>query len=331
MRRLLLTFFIFFYLQHLILACYNVKRVGLNGEVNEMFIGIPGEKYYDIQKNKASYERNLIRLDSIWKIDKNYDAYTQYGITLSYLGKYEQALDVFKQIEQERSGEYTTAANMGTTYELLGDNKNAYTWISKALQINPASHDSTEWLHLKILEVKLKGDKYINSSYLLGVDFGKELIPKAKVSKDKLVKLKNALYYQLGERMIFIRPKDKIMALLFFELGNIQSIVEDVTMAYNSYKLASDYGYTDPIFEERYEYVYQLNKKVHTQLKKGDFIIHPAESSRYDTIPYEDATQNEIGEDTSSKETDNNTLFISIGGAALFLLLGIFVWKRSGK
>ncbi|MEM7391121.1 MAG: hypothetical protein AAF492_02140 [Verrucomicrobiota bacterium] len=63
---------------------------------------------------------------------------------------------LLQRMEAETPGRYNTAANLGTAYELSGDNRNALTWIREGIERNPKAHDGTEWLHAVILETKIE-------------------------------------------------------------------------------------------------------------------------------------------------------------------------------
>jgi tetratricopeptide (TPR) repeat protein len=245
-----------------IFACFNETRVTMDGNfiVSDIESPVPYGRNYAYEKKDL--ERRLKKLDSTWKADGILDDYSDYGVTLAYLSRYQEALKVFQEIEAKDPGRYATAANMGTTYELLGNNELAYQWIKKAVEIDPSSHDSSEWLHVKILEVKIKGDKYLNTQYLLGTDFGTDVLPQSSRSKSELWSLRNAIFYQLNERVSFIKPKDKIVALLLYELGNICTITDEATSAYRVYQKAKEYGYDSPLFQRRFEYVRELQSKI---------------------------------------------------------------------
>ncbi len=94
--------------------------------------------------------------------------------------------------------------NLGTVYELLGENENALLWIKKAVAIDPASHGNSEWIHVRILEAKIGGDHLVATSFLLNTSFGDGEIPDTDLSDAELESLRNALYYQLDERISFV-------------------------------------------------------------------------------------------------------------------------------
>ena len=45
--------------------------------------------------------------------------------------------------------EYVVIANLGTTYELMGNNEKALEYIKKGMKLNPRSHNGSEWIHVE--------------------------------------------------------------------------------------------------------------------------------------------------------------------------------------
>jgi tetratricopeptide (TPR) repeat protein len=257
-------------------ACLNEIRVLLNGKItiSDEESPVPyGQNYHE---SRSKIETKLKEVYKDWIEKKNLDDYSDYGVLLVYLGEYEKALKVYENIEMIMPGLYTTAANIGTIYELLGKNELAYKWIEKAISIDSKSHYGSEWLHLKILQVKMN-QKPLTTSFFLGTEFGNDVIPKSILEKDKLEKLKYQIYYQLDERVSFIKPKDEIVALLLFELGNICAITDDATSAYRVYKKAKEYGYNSELFERRFSFVEKLqvslDKKLKEQNRQKEYLI----------------------------------------------------------
>ena len=208
-------------------------------------------------------EKVLLRLDSLWKATKKIDYLSDYALVLIVNGKYEEAKNSYLQLEKIKPGQYVTASNLGTVYELLGENKNALAWIQKALQLNPVSHDSSEWLHIRILEAKINGDKLINTNFLLHTDFGRDSMPVSELSKAELEQLRKALFYQLNERLTFIHSQDKIVAQLLFDLADISLLTGmNIYQVNDLYSMAKKYGYANPIWEKRHINAKKLSEKV---------------------------------------------------------------------
>lgn len=271
MRKLILFLPLLLALNSRLNACLNENRVLLNGKIN-MTDGpslVPYGRYID---DMSELQDELNESDSLWKANKRIEDYSDYGVVLVYMKRFEEAKRIFIEIERTHPGLYATAANLGTTYELLGNNDSALVWIKRAIQINPESHQHSEWLHVKILEAKIKGEQFITTKFFLNTAFGEDIAPKSTLDSLSLVKLRDAIYYQLCERVTFIKPKDKIIALLTFELGNICAITDDVTSSLRIYDRAKEYGYNSPVLEERYAAFLKLQRTVdneYTRERRG--------------------------------------------------------------
>lgn len=134
---------------------------------------------------------------------------SDYGAALVFAGRFDDAIAVLVQLERDYPGRYATAANLGTAYELAGDVPRALEWIKTGIARNRNSHDGTEWLHVAILECKLKLAKdpaWLRHHHVLD---GCE-------DKDRLTR-EVALEYQLNERLYFIKNDDPIMCDLLYE------------------------------------------------------------------------------------------------------------------
>jgi tetratricopeptide (TPR) repeat protein len=305
MRRYLFLLFIILSPSIKTIACLQESSALINGKLltstsfrNRGFV--PEGPYFWADSN--NFLKALYQLDTLWKTKKNIDNYSDYGVVLVYLGKYEEALRVFTEIEKLKPGTYANASNLGTTYELLGQNHQAWAWIKKALKINPASHENSEWLHLKILDAKIKGEQYFTTRFFLGTGFGDDTIPKSRLPMERLTGLRDALYYQLNERISFVKPKDKIMALLLFELGNICAIINDDTPPLALYQLAKDYGYSSVVLDKRYAKFKLLN-----------------------TVEYKESTPPMVAIKTYT------WLWWAAGGSVLLLILAMIIWKKKRK
>lgn len=216
---------------------------------------------------KERLEAFIVNLEKGYNKTKDLDYLSDKGFVLIILGKYQEAIDLYKKIETLQPGRYSTASNIGTAYELTGNNTEALKWIEKAVQINPQSHSSSEWIHINILKAKIKGDQYISSINLIGKDFGNGKEPQSNLSKDDLQLLKMQLYYQLNERISFVKPKDKIVAQLLFDLGNIALLMNHKEEAKEDYELAMEYGFKSSILNERMEFLSLKLKNINTTEK----------------------------------------------------------------
>jgi len=154
----------------------------------------------------STYERNPSASHAF--NDRN-----DYAAALVFAGRYADAIAVLIAIERDYPEQYTTAANLGTAYELNGEVENAKVWIQKGIERNPNSHAGTEWLHLAILDAKLKLRQEPDWLKKHSVLEGQE--KRTRAEKE------TALEYQLNERLNFIKENDPIMCDLFYQAAQI--------------------------------------------------------------------------------------------------------------
>jgi tetratricopeptide (TPR) repeat protein len=241
-------------------ACLNGESMVLK-DGTFLFEDIEGNvPYGHIFNSDEGFKDGIKQLDSLYKKTKDLDYLSDKGLLLILLKRYDEAVKLYLEIEKLEPNRYSTASNIGTAYELLGQNEKALQWIKKSVEIDPKSHKNSEWIHVNILEAKIKGQQYISTDFLLNTDFGIDLTPKSILSKDELQKLSDALYYQLNERVSFIEPKEKIVAQLLFDIGNIAFLLGNYYDASADYEQAKKYGFTGRLIEQRIKEVERLSK-----------------------------------------------------------------------
>ncbi|WP_097131577.1 tetratricopeptide repeat protein [Pedobacter xixiisoli] len=225
----------------------------LNGEHFELTNGTTwyADRDYEVPEGHVFPEREsllsmLHDMDSLYKATKDIGYLSDKGLLLIALGRYQQAITLYLEIEVMKPNRYSTASNLGTVYELIGQNIKALEWIKKSIEIDPESHHQSEWIHVKILEAKIKGDEQYTTHSLLGLDFGNGKLPISKMNKKELETLHYSLYYQLNERMSFVKPKDRMVAQLLFDLGSVSMLLHRNKAASEVYKQAKRYGCSHP-------------------------------------------------------------------------------------
>lgn len=219
----------------------------------------------------------LLSLKKGYHETKNLNFLSDKGLILIIQGKYQEAIELYNKIEKSDPDRYSTASNIGTAYELMGNNEKALYWIEKAIEIMPDSHYGSEWIHANILKAKIKGDQYITSQFLINHDFGNTKIPVSTLNKKQLHSLREQLYYQLNERMTFVKPVDKIVAQLLFDLGNVSYLYGDKEEAMEDYEKAKEYGFKDPLLKERINlHPIPIDRQVEKKLiKEAKFHTNP--------------------------------------------------------
>ncbi|WP_157505933.1 tetratricopeptide repeat protein [Flavobacterium chungangense] len=261
MRKIFCIGFLFFTLLNTYACLNGEKYIMKNGGYLYMDYAdaLPFGHNFPISKNM---ERVKFELDSLYKKTKDLDYLSDKGYILIIEKRYDEALKLYLKIEKLKPKRYSTASNIGTLYELMGNNKEALKWINKSITINSKSHNGSEWLHSRVLEAKINGEKFQNSKFLLNTDFGNEIRPISKLDTIQLNKLDKSLYYQLNERLSFIQPKDNIIAILMFELGNIKMLKRQFNTVKPILEKAKEYGLKSPVLEKRLIYAkHVLNPK----------------------------------------------------------------------
>jgi tetratricopeptide (TPR) repeat protein len=207
--------------------------------------GFSAQVFVDqLQHPGRSWEADRERFEHDPTLQSDTKVRSDYGAVLVHLGRLQEALKIFQEIERRGAGDYVTAANLGTTYELTGDNQDALIWIKQAVVRNPDSHYGTEWLHVNILEAKLaltRDPRWLESHSVLGIYFGSSEEP-VKQDREQMRRVQRALVYQLQERLEFVKPPDPIIADLLFDLGNVMAVSHTLEHGLPLYDLSLKFG-----------------------------------------------------------------------------------------
>jgi tetratricopeptide (TPR) repeat protein len=159
------------------------------------------------------------------------------------VGNKEKALRLLEQLYQAYPNEYNIVANLGTAYELTGNNAMALELLRKAVSINPSSHFGSEWIHIRILEQKTAKEPDYKKIINLGTgDFAGWLIDKSYRFSPPADSLKIQLAYQLHERISLLRPPDAVVAQLVLDFADIIAKHNSSTEAIPFYEYAANYG-----------------------------------------------------------------------------------------
>jgi tetratricopeptide (TPR) repeat protein len=159
------------------------------------------------------------------------------------VGDKEIAIKLLEGLYEKHPKEYNIIANLGTAYEVTGKNEMALALLKKAVAINPASHHGSEWIHIRILEQKVKSKPNYTKIIDLGADrdLGKWLNGESydkEISPDSLM---IQIAYQLHERISFIPEPDPIVGQLVFDFADLVAIVRSPSEAKPFYRFAITY------------------------------------------------------------------------------------------
>ena len=170
------------------------------------------------------------------------------AVILLLKGDYEASIEALLAIEKEYPKQYSVASNLGTAYELRGDNKNALTWIKRGLQRNSDSHYGSEWVHVLILKTKIKlvtKPNFLQHHQIITMPKKFNLGTKIEINNKNysIQQIQRAIEYQLRERTIFVKPKDAVVADLLYTLARISAQTSIVEEAIKYLDMAQLYGF----------------------------------------------------------------------------------------
>ncbi|MFK7783480.1 MAG: tetratricopeptide repeat protein [Crocinitomicaceae bacterium] len=197
--------------------------------------------------NTPLIEKKLKKLQLELKTNKDYKVLNDYAVLLLKAGKTATALDILEQLSLKHPNDYQIAANLGTAYELAGDNLKALKYINLGLDLNPDSHEGSEWVHAKLLDAKIKFEN--DPSY-----FEDHTVLDLTDDLKKDSEIRDQLMIQIRERFPFCKGPDPIMASLLIDLGDCYANTASLEFAKASYEIAKHYyGAPDEIIDPKIE------------------------------------------------------------------------------
>ena len=222
--------------------CINKSGTKYGGGSGSYFAwrGLQSALKRDLKTDGAEMEANL-------RGSTNFNDRSDYAVALMFLGRSAEAVQLLNTLEQEQPGQFFVAANLGTAYELSGKNTEALKWIDEGIKRNPDDHEGTEWLHASILKAKIAQEndpKYFEEHSVLELQPGKigeQITVDGKSLSPK--ELADAIQYQLGERLQFVKTPDPAVASLLFDYAAIEAATRSMESAKHILKMATDYGY----------------------------------------------------------------------------------------
>ncbi len=119
-------------------------------------------------------------------------------------------------------------------YEVNGNIEKALEYIKKGMKLNPDSHNGSEWVHVKILETKLKlrdDENYLSNNTVLNLSKYDHLEPL----------IRDQINIQVRERFPFSPKPNQIMASLLIDLGDCYSQTSSIEFAKTLYTIAREY------------------------------------------------------------------------------------------
>ena len=177
-------------------------------------------------------------------------------------GEYKQGITKLLEIEKKSPNLYSTASNLGTAYELQGNILLAIQWIKEGIKRDKESHYGTEWLHVLILKRKLKlenNSTLLKKNHIINLPktFDESTEIQIEDKKYTIKAIRNAIFYQLRERLIFVKPKDKIVADLLYTFAKIEEQTTIIEEAEKLIMMAEEYGFDNE--EEIFPLVHHIH------------------------------------------------------------------------
>jgi tetratricopeptide (TPR) repeat protein len=248
MKAMTLCLLLLFSFEQVAVSCANLtgsatKYNGDSTSISPKSSGL-GMLRYALRKN---LQPDGTKMEAQLRGATNFNDRSDYSVALMYLRRANEAVELLEQLEKEKPGEYFVAANLGTAYELAGNNEQALRWIKEGIRRNPDSHEGTEWLHVRILEAKIaqKADPhYFENHSVLDLrpdETSQELVVGGKRFPHKQVA--EAIRYQLSERLKFVKPPDAAVASLLFDYAAIEAATATLERAKKILQMAVEYGY----------------------------------------------------------------------------------------
>lgn len=301
MKKILTAILLFIFIQSSY-GCINMYKTLITGEVveDDYIGGVITPQFSDL--SESDFKNSASEYYNKYKQSGDIENLSDYASLLAFQGKYKEAKDIFISIEKTHPSLYSSATNLGTVYELLGEIDSAYYWIKKGIEINPTSHHSSEWIHLRVLEYLMDSTNLKNNS-IVRLNFGSDSLPIPPAGFN-LYELEQMLYHQLHERLFFSIPPNKIVAYLYFDYANTIVHTMSLEEALEAYSESKRFGLKDSILDLRI-----------TALKAKTKVANPSntEKTRARTI---------------ATPKSNNWIFIGIGALLFAIVLWVIIKKR---
>ena len=188
-----------------------------------------------------------------YETDPSLNNGVDYSAALLHNNQANTAIDVLLRLNAQFPNTYQIATNLGTAYELMGDNHKALEWIKKGIALNPHSHSQSEWVHVKILNAKIASDgdaNWFQHHSILGLPFREQgLFVDAlhfphnnHQQRATLQEMIDHVGRQLHERMVLTPKNDPVVANLLFDLGHLMALEKAHEHGQDILKISQHYG-----------------------------------------------------------------------------------------
>lgn len=202
----------------------------------------------------------------------DYKIWSDIAVNLMKLGKADSAVKILAPLVAKYPKEYNILANLGTAYELVGALDSALKYISKGFEVNPQSHNGSEWIHVKILEAKILEKQSPGWLAMNPIVEIQDIVERFKGLKEsRLVYTANRHFsYQIRTRAPFTPAPNKVMANLMTALGDFNTehgTYENALLAYANALEYQDTYYVERSIKDR---IRELNRKRSARTDAGE-------------------------------------------------------------
>lgn len=244
MKKFLSALLLSFLLVWPVLACMNAFEI-----IPGIDAGDPSSHFVEMAQVNTPMVEDFIARKQKECDKKQNETCSDIAVGYIYLKKFKKALRLTEELVKKYPNEYSVVITHAVALELDGQYTEALKHLKKAIQINPKSHEGSEWIHVKILENAIHGSSNPQGS-ILGFDFGTGETPVNTKNID-LRKNITELHYQLNDRMYFVGKKDPVFGSMLFDYADMLALHGSTGYAYLHYIMARKYGFNPPYMDDR--------------------------------------------------------------------------------
>ncbi len=237
-------------------ACINVEGTNLHGEHRRTEGRFPAHQLQDAFLIEPADKLDQLLASQVQRPPGSAAEKEFHAVKELLSGNHDLAITLLQQLEAAHPDRYSTAANLGTAYELKDDLDSALKWIQEGIRRNPDSHHGSEWVHVEILKARIQlreNPRYLHDHRIIPIpdDLAENTTLSIGGHSYSPRQAYKAIFYQLQERMVFVKPPDPVVADLIFTLARIESHISTIDSARLLVSMSSTYELADPSIATR--------------------------------------------------------------------------------